>query len=495
MRDVKLPSPTDITGTRSRPMTDLQARPPAGPVRIVFLSANTKDGDQLAIDDEYRSIEQQIRLARHRDTFQLISKPAARRSDLQNALLQHTPHVVHFACHGSSQAEIVLHSDGQGFDPMSSESLATLFDVLHDDLVLVLFNACFASAQASAIRRSARVTIGMRARIEDKSAIAFAAALYGALAYGRSVREAFDLGVAALDSHQCDLPELFTRPGVDASNVYLVERRRFRAPHVGLAALLACAALVVGWRSLAPVSLASRDAIGGTASAASSVAGPDMPFVLEAGLRVHRIRDGQPITLDDVRSGDIVMDGDRLQLSVRTSRDAYLYLAFCSQQAKAPQYRGLDVFPEQGGIPMVANQSTVAPAKNADIVLDDQQGLETLYVIMSRNELSHADAHLAGVIAAARRGREGSDCGVPLQGALGGPRKTATARRVWNGGHLGAGPKAITLMQSLDAGKPVAEIERGGGGVFGGAQSGIEADPDGIVVLRYELEHVSAAVR
>jgi hypothetical protein len=359
----------------------------------------------------------------------------------------------------------------------------------------VIFNACFASAQASAIRRSARVTIGMRARIEDKSAIAFAAALYGALAYGRSVREAFDLGVAALDSHQRELPELFTRPGVDASRVYLVERRRFRAPHVGLVALLACAALVVGWRWLAPASLASRDAIGGTASAASSVAGPDVPFVLEAGLRVHRIRDGQPITLGDVRSGDIVMDGDRLQLSVRTSRDAYLYLAFCSQQAKAPQYRGLDVFPEQGGIPIVANQSTLAPARDAEIVLDDQQGQEALYIILSREDLSHADAQLASVISAARRGREISDCGTTFQGTLGGPHQTTTVRRVWSGGHRGAGPSAITHMQSPDAGKPMVEIERGGRVVFGGAQPGIEADPDGIVVLRYELKHISAAVR
>src|SRR5215813_6229425 len=88
-------------------------------------------------------------------------------------------------------------------------------------------------------------------------------------------------------------------------------------------------------------------------STGSPVAGSDAPFVLETRLRVRRTQHGQSITLDEIRSGDIVLDGDRLQLSVRTSKDGYLYLAFCSQQARDPRYRGLSVFPDKGGgIPM-----------------------------------------------------------------------------------------------------------------------------------------------
>jgi hypothetical protein len=36
------------------------------------------------------------------------------------------------------------------------------------------------------------------------------------------------------------------------------------------------------------------------------------------------------------------------------------------------------------------------------------------------------------------------------------------------------------------------QIQRGAYVEFGGVQSGVEADPDGIVVLRYELRHISA---
>lgn len=219
-----------------------------------------------------------------------------------------------------------------------------------------------------------------------------------------------------------------------------------------------------------------------TPSAGSPVARSDAPFVLETTLRVRRTQHGQLITLDEIRSGDVVQDGDRLQLTVRTSQDGYLYLAFCSQQARDPRYRGLRVFPDQGGgIPLAANQPTLAPARNAEIVLDNQHGQEALYLILSRHALSRADAGLAEVLAAARRGREARDCGASFQATVAGSRKRTTRRPA--------------LHTTPDLGKPVVEIQRGAYVEFGGAQSGVAADPDGIVILRYELKHISAGMQ
>jgi formylglycine-generating enzyme required for sulfatase activity len=214
-------------------------------------AANPDPADRLAVDEEYRAIEQRIRLARHREGFQLISSPAARRSDVQDALLEHLPQIVHFACHGNSQADTLLLGDGRRVDAVSAEALASMFEVLGDSLVLVVFNACFASMQASVICRSAQLAIGMRDRIEDASAIAFASALYGALAYGRSVQDAFTLGIAALGADQRHVPELFTRPGCDAGDVYLARPRRTRMPFallLGVAAV--CGSLAVAGRQL-----------------------------------------------------------------------------------------------------------------------------------------------------------------------------------------------------------------------------------------------------
>jgi hypothetical protein len=234
-----------------------------------------------------------------------------------------------------------------------------------------------------------------------------------------------------------------------------------------------------------------------TPSAGSPVAGSDAPFVLETRLRARRTQHGQPVTLDGIRSGDIVMDGDRLQLSIRTSGDGYLYLAFCSQHAGDPRYRGLSVFPDQAGIRMVANRPTLAPARDGEIVLDNHPGQEALYLILSRSELSRADAGLGAVLAAARRGRENTDCGAPLDAAIAGSHKADTGHRGWNGG--GREARAPPAQNSgagdapnPDLGKPAVQIQRGGYVEFGGVQSGVEADPDGIVVLRYDLKHISA---
>lgn len=237
-----------------------------------------------------------------------------------------------------------------------------------------------------------------------------------------------------------------------------------------------------------------------TPSTGSSVAGSDAPFVLETRLRARRTQDGQSITLDEIRNGDIVQDGDRLQLSVRTSKDGYLYLAFCSQRTRNSLYHGLSVFPDKGGgIPMVANQPTLAPARDGkigEIVLDDQPGPEALYLILSRKELSRADTGLADVLAAARRGRQTTDCGASFQAAIAGSRKGDTEHRDWNGGQREARALPVPASRAgyaskLNLGKPVVQIQRGGYVEFGGISSGVEADPDGIVVLRYELKHMS----
>jgi len=243
-------------------------------VKILFIAANTQCGDQLALDEEYRAIEQSIRLARHRDAFQLIPQLAARRGDLQQALLEHSPDVVHFACHGSAQAEVLLLGDGTAPGAISAKALASLFRVLQDNLVLVVFNACFASGQAAAIRQHAGLAIGMRERIEDRVATAFASALYGALAYGRSVRDAFDLGVAAVeavDARQGHVPQLFLGSGVEAEAIRLVDRARAPWMVRALGLTVLGAALTLAWLAWQPPAESTRGIPARQQSAAPAV--------------------------------------------------------------------------------------------------------------------------------------------------------------------------------------------------------------------------------
>lgn len=239
--------PTSADTDHHDPSREVVRRTARRPVKILFVSANTGDGDRLALDEEYRAIEMRVRTSPHRAEFQLIPKLAARGSDLQEALLEHCPDVVHFACHGTTQAELLLGGDGPEPGAVSVASLALLFGVLRDNLVLVVFNACFASTQADAVGACAGLAIGMRAPIEDRAAIAFAAALYGAMAYGRSVKEAFDLGRAAIDGNHRSLPQLFHRTGLDPTKVRLVSPTPSRKRFILLAIAAICAALLFGW--------------------------------------------------------------------------------------------------------------------------------------------------------------------------------------------------------------------------------------------------------
>lgn len=204
----------------------------------------------------------------------------------------------------------------------------------------------------------------------------------------------------------------------------------------------------------------------------------------------------------ELSNGASVIDGDRLQASIRTSQDAYLYLAFCSQHAKDSRYPGLKVFPEEGALRVRAYETTIAPDRAADIVLDDKPGQETLYLILSRVELSSSDSELAQVIASARQGSQSADCGSPFRAAVAGSRNESKANRAWSGNSQSRGRPQVSPSTRSGTSKgtdarpeedPVVEIQRGGDIVWNnGTPMGVEADPDGIVILRYDLTHVAA---
>jgi len=460
-------------------------RRPSYPVKILFVSANAGDRPHLMLDKEYRAIEQGIRRGRHRDNFRLIVCPAARRSDLQEALLEHSPQVVHFACHGSRQGALSLLGDEPSSDPVSAASLAAMFEVLHDQLLVVVFNACFASVQASAVRSFAKTTIGMRSQVTDRASIAFTAAFYGALAYGRSVQESFDLGRATMDPPESQIPELFERTPMDAHKLHLVAHRRTRA--VLLAALVFAFAFAIAGTALLtverrPGSVPERRS--DPVSERRSERIPEGPFVLDTRLRVQR-QAGPSIMFEELRSGETLVDGDLLHISLRTSTGGYLYIAFCSQDGRSSGVPGLSVFPPQGGIRLTAGEMLQVPAR---LVVDDHPGAEALYLILSRRELAQADARLAEALGGARRERGSAECGARFRNAV-----ARLPRRTSDGSAAAAVPKGEgsqgTRAAASKADQPV--VTRGIDATWDDAQPGVSADENGVVVMRYEFAHVS----
>ena len=196
-------------------------------LKILFLAANPSSSGRLAIDEEARSIEEKVRLARLRDSVEFRTKWAQRPGDLQQALLEEEPTVVHFSGHGGGDIGIVLHSDTSEEESLvSSSALADLLKVLKDNIRVVVLNACYSEEQAQAIVEEIDFVVGMVDSIGDEAARVFAAAFYRGLAFGRSVQTAFDLGVNELKLRALkddeDVPLLLTRDGVDSASVMLV---------------------------------------------------------------------------------------------------------------------------------------------------------------------------------------------------------------------------------------------------------------------------------
>ena len=191
-------------------------------VKVLFLAANPAGTQPLKLDEEIRQITAKVRASEHRDSLELVSRWAVRPDDLLQALLEVKPHVVHFSGHGSSAAELILLDDQGNPKPVSQEALVHLFRTLKDNVRVVVLNACYSRPQAEAIAETIDCTVGMNRPIGDEAAIVFAASFYRAVGFGRSVKEAFELGKAALlleGIPEDQTPELLTRPGVDAAGL------------------------------------------------------------------------------------------------------------------------------------------------------------------------------------------------------------------------------------------------------------------------------------
>jgi hypothetical protein len=108
---------------------------------------------------------------------------------------------------------------------VSKAALVHLFRILKDNVRVVVLNACHSRPQAEALAETIDCTVGMNRPIGDQAAVVFAASFYRALGFGRSVKEAFELGRAALlleGIPEDQTPELLTRPGVDAAGFRLI---------------------------------------------------------------------------------------------------------------------------------------------------------------------------------------------------------------------------------------------------------------------------------
>ncbi|MEM9088921.1 MAG: CHAT domain-containing protein [Cyanobacteria bacterium P01_F01_bin.53] len=174
---------------------------------ILVLAANPQGTSPLRLDHEVREIDQALRASPLRDEFELHQRWALRPRDLQRALLDVNPAIVHFCGHGEGTAGIALEDPSGQPQLVSTEALGSLFGLCADRVSCVLLNACHAEVQADEIVKSIDYVIGMRKAVPDDVAISFATGFYQGLGSGQTIEAAFQNGCDAILKSQGNMPD------------------------------------------------------------------------------------------------------------------------------------------------------------------------------------------------------------------------------------------------------------------------------------------------
>jgi hypothetical protein len=124
---------------------------------------------------------------------------ATQPKDIQQAMLDFKPQIVHFSGHGAGQDGLVF-EDASGQEKLvEATPLANLFKAFSTrGLECVVLNACYSVFQAEAIAQHVNYVVGMNRAIGDRAAIEFSFGFYSALGAGESIEFAYELGCIAI---------------------------------------------------------------------------------------------------------------------------------------------------------------------------------------------------------------------------------------------------------------------------------------------------------
>ena len=165
---------------------------------ILILASSPVNEARLRLDKEVREINEGLRRSQKRDQFKIEQRWAVQTDDLRRALLDTEPQIVHFCGHGTG-SEGILVEDNDGHSKLvSTEALASLFELCADHVECVLLNACYSEVQADAIVQHIAHVIGMSDAIGDTAAIKFSTGFYDAIGAGKSIEDAYKFGCNAI---------------------------------------------------------------------------------------------------------------------------------------------------------------------------------------------------------------------------------------------------------------------------------------------------------
>jgi hypothetical protein len=196
-------------------------------LRVLYLTSDPDKAHSLRVDAEVRRVQQVIRGSAFRQNITVEYRPAANLGSLIDGLNDHRPQIVHFSGHGH-KGGIATDNGGTGkcaIEMLPFDLLAKAVSATDSPPDVIVLNSCNSSAGRSALVKSGKIVIAMRASVSDLAATAFATRFSAAIAGGQSVKAAFAQGTLAVEAvsiSEADTPELFHSLGTNPAKVVLV---------------------------------------------------------------------------------------------------------------------------------------------------------------------------------------------------------------------------------------------------------------------------------
>ncbi len=196
------------------------------PTSILFLAANPAQSERLALDREYRTIEESLEGSPRVAEIRLETGWAVDLARLEAKLLATRPSVIHFGGHGDREGVLLESPDEFTEGLVDAEVLAGVIGELAGDVQLVVLNACYTDAMAERLVKVVPCAVGMRSAVPDSAAAIFAAHFYRVLGHGRAVGTAYRTALYALRQMSLDdeAPRLVVAEGVDADALLPFDR-------------------------------------------------------------------------------------------------------------------------------------------------------------------------------------------------------------------------------------------------------------------------------
>jgi len=187
------------------------------PVRVLVVVSDPAaevSGRRLSVGLDYKTIEQQVQASSYQDLIKVDALIEPTAAELMHRLIATSPHVVHFACHGSPTG-IRLRSSANQWNPTELPK-----EVLRDFLAgtgsvrLVVCNSCDTRGVGEALSDTVDFVVAMSDEISDGAATVFASSFYFGLASGLSVNLAFEMGrrrIGLENLNESHIPALLVR--------------------------------------------------------------------------------------------------------------------------------------------------------------------------------------------------------------------------------------------------------------------------------------------